>query len=82
LGSGARLAKLARLDRARALGVARHVVGAWVIAGLRQDLKARSKLGPAHAGALTAGILCGFVACLAIPLEGGHLSAVRAAPDA
>jgi glycosyltransferase involved in cell wall biosynthesis len=82
LGSGARLSKLARLDRTRALGVARHVVGAWVIAGLWQDLKARSRMGPAHAGVLLAGILCGLIVCLAIPLEAGHLRAVRVSPDA
>jgi glycosyltransferase involved in cell wall biosynthesis len=82
LGSGARLSKLARLDSTRAVGVARHVLGGWVIAGLWQDLKAGSRLGPVHAGVLMAGMLCGFAACLAIPLECGHLSAVRASPDA
>lgn len=82
LGSGARLSKLVRLDPARALGVARHLVFAWVMAGLWQDLKARSKMGPAHAGVLMAGIMCGFVGCLVIPLEGGHLRAVRASPVA
>lgn len=80
LGSGARLSKLVRLDRARAAGVARHVVGSWVIAGLRQDIKAGSKLGPAHAGALLAGIVGGFLAGATIPLEGGHFSAHRALP--
>jgi glycosyltransferase involved in cell wall biosynthesis len=81
LGAGARLAKLVRLDRRRALAVGRHVLAEWVLEGIKGDLRSRSKLGPAHAAVLLAGVGGGFAATIGVRVRAGHLEARRALPD-
>jgi glycosyltransferase involved in cell wall biosynthesis len=82
-GTGARLAKLVRLDRRRARLVQRVAIVDWALGSLVRDLRARRARLVATDVVRLAGIGVGFGRALVIPVRGGHLRPRRDryAPD-
>ncbi len=81
-GSGARLAKLVRLDRRRARLVYRVTVVDWGVGSLLRDLHARHEYLSLVDVVRLAGMATGFVRALVIPLRDGHLRPFRDQDDA
>lgn len=77
VGGGARLAKLIRTDRARARRATRDFVWDWGLAELGRDVRRRYKLGMLSDVLRLAGLACGFVAALRIPVRHGHFRSRR-----
>jgi glycosyltransferase involved in cell wall biosynthesis len=72
IGSGARLAKLARTDRRRLRPAAVTSLWVWGLAPLVRDARNRYKLGVAAGVSRLAGVLTGFVRGLCRPVRAGH----------
>jgi glycosyltransferase involved in cell wall biosynthesis len=83
-GTGARLAKLVRVDRRRARLVQRVAIVDWALGSLVRDLRARHARLVATDVVRLVGIGVGFGRALVIPVRGGHLRPRRDryAPDA
>jgi hypothetical protein len=78
LGAGARLAKLARTDRARARRAAREVVWEDGIAVLGRSIRAWEEFAIATVSLRIAGTFVGFALAVLVPVRAGHF-AIRGA---
>lgn len=74
IGAGARLAKLMRVDRARARRVGREVVVRWGFQDLASCIRNRYEFGALAALLRLGGIVVGFVAAAGLPIRSGHFS--------
>lgn len=72
IGNGARLAKLARTDRARARKVAADALWAWGIADAARHWRAQERPLAKAALVRLAGTALGFARGLATPMQNGH----------
>jgi hypothetical protein len=74
IGGGARLAKLARIDRAHARAVAVELLWRWGVRDFAACVRSRYKLGATAALLRLAGIIVGFTAAMTVPVRDGHFS--------
>jgi glycosyltransferase involved in cell wall biosynthesis len=72
-GGGARLAKLARTDRARARHVAWEVLWVHGVRTVVHNLRVRWEYGAAMQAAGVAGVIVGFARAITLPVVDGHL---------
>jgi hypothetical protein len=73
LGSGARLAKLVRTDRARARRVAREVFWDWGLRTVADNARSGFKTGVVLSCTRLVATTTGVVRALLVPVESGHL---------
>jgi glycosyltransferase involved in cell wall biosynthesis len=72
VGSGARLAKLARTDRTRMRRVAREVLWDWGVAALLLHLRHHDPKRTVVASVRMVGYLVGFLQAIVVPVRDGH----------
>lgn len=72
IGSGARLAKLARTDRVRLRVVAVDDLWHWGLASVGRELFKRDWLRAAGSGLRFLGMLRGFASAIVVPVDNGH----------
>lgn len=72
VGSGARVAKLLRLDREKGKAAARSTIVDWGIVPLRRAIRSRRQAGIAARSLRLAGALAGFLLGIVHPVRNGH----------
>src|SRR5207248_6049490 len=72
-GMGARLVKIARIDRRRARKLAVEAVWWWTLRSVPSNLVRGYQFGVAYSLVRFAGMLAGAVRVVGVPLEDGHL---------
>jgi glycosyltransferase involved in cell wall biosynthesis len=73
-GMGARLVKIARIDRHRARKLAVEAVWSWTLKSVPHDLVNGYQFGVAYSVVRFAGMVAGALRVVGVPLENGHLT--------